>query len=48
MVFFAQKVLRKVAGNWTFVVVTERVELDDQIPSTGSYFKAWPAYLPNP
>ncbi len=30
MVFFAQKVLRKVAGNWTFVVVTDRVELDDQ------------------
>ena len=32
MVFFAQKVLRKTAGNWTFVVVTDRVELDDQIP----------------
>jgi len=31
MVFFAQKVLRKVSGNWTFVVVTDRVELDDQI-----------------
>ena len=29
MVFFAQKVLRKVAGNWTFVIVTDRVELDD-------------------
>src|SRR6266542_405139 len=27
MVFFAQKVLRKVPGNWTFVVVTDRVEL---------------------
>ena len=37
MVFFAQKVLRKVAGNWTFVVVTDRVELDDQIAQT---FKA--------
>ena len=37
MVFFAQKVLRKVAGNWTFVVVTDRVELDDQIAKT---FKA--------
>ncbi len=34
MVFFAQKVLRKVAGNWTFVVVTDRVELDDQIAKT--------------
>ena len=31
MVFFAQKVLRKVPGNWTFVVVTDREELDDQI-----------------
>ncbi len=31
MVFFAQKVLRRLAGNWTFVVVTDRVELDQQI-----------------
>ena len=31
MIFFSQKVLRKVAGNWTFVVVTDRRELDDQI-----------------
>ncbi|MBA4150760.1 MAG: type I restriction endonuclease subunit R [Verrucomicrobia bacterium] len=37
MVFFAQKVLRKVVGNWTFVVVTDRVELDQQIAKT---FKA--------
>ena len=37
MVFFAQKVLRKVTGNWTFVVVTDRLELDDQIAKT---FKA--------
>ena len=37
MVFFAQKVLRKIEGNWTFVVVTDRVELDDQIAKT---FKA--------
>ena len=37
MVFFAQKILRKLAGNWTFVVVTDRVELDDQIAKT---FKA--------
>jgi type I restriction enzyme R subunit len=34
MVFFAQKVLRQLAGNWTFVVVTDRVELDDQIAKT--------------
>jgi type I restriction enzyme R subunit len=37
MVFFSQKVLRKVPGNWTFAVVTDRVELDDQIAKT---FKA--------
>ncbi|MGY6214155.1 type I restriction endonuclease subunit R [Methylolobus aquaticus] len=37
MVFFAQKILRKLAGNWTFVVVTDRVELDEQIAKT---FKA--------
>ena len=34
MVFFAQKVLRKVPGNWTFVIVTDRVELDEQISKT--------------
>lgn len=34
MVFFSQKVLRRVPGNWTFVVVTDRVELDDQIART--------------
>src|ERR1700686_2255795 len=37
MVFFAQKILRTVPGNWTFVIVTDRVELDDQIAKT---FKA--------
>jgi type I restriction enzyme R subunit len=31
MMFFAQKVLRKVPGNWTFVVVTDREDLDDWI-----------------
>jgi type I restriction enzyme, R subunit len=31
MIFFAQKVLRKLPGNWTFVVVTDRTDLDDQI-----------------
>jgi len=30
MLFFAQKVLRKLEGNWTFVVVTDRTDLDDQ------------------
>lgn len=34
MVFFAQKILRKLPGNWTFVVVTDRVELDEQIAKT--------------
>ena len=34
MVFFSQKVLRKLAGNWTFVVVTDRIELDEQIAKT--------------
>jgi type I restriction enzyme R subunit len=31
MIFFSQKVLRKIAGNWTFLIVTDRVELDEQI-----------------
>ena len=34
MVFFAQKILRHIEGNWTFVVVTDRVELDHQIAKT--------------
>jgi type I restriction enzyme R subunit len=31
MVFFSQKVLRKIHGNWTFVIVTDRDDLDTQI-----------------
>jgi type I restriction enzyme R subunit len=31
MVFFGQKILRKLGGNYTFVVVTDRDELDTQI-----------------
>jgi type I restriction enzyme R subunit len=31
MIFFAQKVLRKLPGNWTFVIITDRTDLDDQI-----------------
>ena len=31
MIFFAQKVQRKLPGNWSFVVVTDRKELDKQI-----------------
>jgi len=34
MVFFTQKILRKIPGNWTFVVVTDRNDLDDQIYKT--------------
>lgn len=31
MIFFVQKILRKVKGNWTFLIVTDRKDLDDQI-----------------
>lgn len=31
MVMFAEKVLRRIGGNYTFVIVTDRTELDDQI-----------------
>jgi len=31
MVFFSQKVHRKIPGNWTFVIITDREELDNQI-----------------
>jgi type I restriction enzyme, R subunit len=34
MVFFTQKILRTIPGNWTFVVVTDRKELDEQIYKT--------------
>jgi type I restriction enzyme R subunit len=34
MVMFAEKVLRRLGGNWTFVIVTDRQELDDQIAGT--------------
>lgn len=34
MVMFAEKALRRLGGNWTFVVVTDRQELDDQIAGT--------------
>lgn len=30
MIFFTQKVLRTMAGNWTFVIVTDRDDLDEQ------------------
>jgi type I restriction enzyme R subunit len=31
MAFFSQKVLRKLPGNWTFVIITDRNDLDKQI-----------------
>ena len=31
MVFFTQKILRKFHGHWTFLIVTDREDLDDQI-----------------
>jgi type I restriction enzyme, R subunit len=34
MLFFARKVLRKKLGDWTFLIVTDRTELDDQIAGT--------------
>ncbi len=34
MLFFSRKVLRKLPGNYTFLVVTDRQELDDQIYKT--------------
>src|SRR5699024_10388430 len=34
MVFFCQKAFRKMEGNWTFVIVTDRKDLDDQIYTT--------------
>jgi type I restriction enzyme, R subunit len=37
MVFFTEKIHRKLDGKWTFVIVTDRDELDDQISKT---FKA--------
>lgn len=36
MVFFAEKVFRKLKGNWTFVIITDRTELDTQIYRTFS------------
>ena len=36
VVFFAEKVFRKLKGNWTFVVIADRTELDTQIYRTFS------------
>ena len=37
MAFYSQKIQRKIPGDWTFVIVTDRTDLDDQIADT---FKA--------
>lgn len=34
MVFLTEKIHRKLSASWTFVVITDRTELDDQIAST--------------
>lgn len=34
MVFFTQKILRTMAGNWTFAIITDRTDLEDQIHKT--------------
>lgn len=34
MVFFSQKILRTIPGDWTFLVLTDREDLDDQIYKT--------------
>jgi type I restriction enzyme R subunit len=37
MGFYSQKIQRKISGDWTFVIVTDRTDLDEQIAET---FKA--------
>ncbi|MBW4608203.1 MAG: type I restriction endonuclease subunit R [Hassallia sp. WJT32-NPBG1] len=37
MVFFSQKVVRKLYGNWTFVIITDREDLDKQIYKNFAY-----------
>lgn len=37
MIFFSRKIMRKISGNWTFVIVTDRDELDDQIYDNFAY-----------
>ncbi|MBE0429549.1 MAG: type I restriction endonuclease subunit R [Thermoleophilia bacterium] len=48
MIFFSQKVLRKMPGNYTFLIVTDRRELDGQIykffASTGAVTEAEEAH----
>ena len=37
MVFLAQKILRKIPGNWTFLIITDREDLDKQIYQNFAY-----------
>ncbi len=37
MIFFSQKILRKFEGNFTFLIVTDRKELDEQIYKNFAY-----------
>lgn len=37
MIFFSQKILRKFEGNYTFLIVTDRKELDEQIYKNFAY-----------
>jgi type I restriction enzyme R subunit len=37
MIFFSQKILRKFDGNYTFLIVTDRIELDKQIYKNFAY-----------
>lgn len=37
MVFFSQKILRKLTGNWTFLIITDREDLDHQIYKNFAY-----------
>lgn len=34
MIFFSQKIFRKLPGDWTFLIITDRQELDQQIYET--------------
>ena len=40
MVFLSQKILRKLPGNWTFLIITDREDLDDQIYKNFAYAEA--------
>lgn len=34
MAFYTRKIQRKIPGDWTFVIITDRTDLDDQIATT--------------